>query len=179
MSGEHEIFLNFDRIPAIQPGPDSPRVLIVGVGIVGMSTTWTLLDRGYHVTVVAEHFATRNGKRLTSQIAGALNTPLPSAVIHPTKPPSKAPNAGPWSPTTSSNTSPPTPTSQEDTMVQMRNTMFLLDKLVKDDPLKLHKMREIERGGVNGFRHDPSVIHKVGISEETWKDCVSDSFTAY
>ncbi|KAH7089331.1 hypothetical protein BKA62DRAFT_777047 [Auriculariales sp. MPI-PUGE-AT-0066] len=54
--------------------PHAPRVLVVGAGVIGMSTAWTLLDAGYNVTVVAKHFASRDvaTPRLTSQIAGAL-----------------------------------------------------------------------------------------------------------
>ncbi|EEB88815.1 hypothetical protein MPER_13168, partial [Moniliophthora perniciosa FA553] len=171
MSGEHEIFLNFDRVPATQPGPNSPRVLIIGAGIIGMSTAWTLLDRGYHVTVVAENFATRDGKRLTSQIAGAL-WEYPPAVCGHTSNQTTLESSKRWSMVSYHvfKHMAADPVLARDFKVQMRNTIFFFDKLVKSDPLQLHKMREIERSGINGFRHDISVIHKVGISEDKWKD---------
>jgi D-amino-acid oxidase len=66
------VHISYDRTPRTAPGPNSPHILIIGAGVIGLSTAWTLLDHGYRVTVLAEHFATRDGKRLTSQIAGAL-----------------------------------------------------------------------------------------------------------
>jgi hypothetical protein len=66
------IHVSTERIPRQAPAFDAPHVLIVGAGVIGLTTAWTLLDHGYKVTVLAENFATRDGKRLTSQIAGAL-----------------------------------------------------------------------------------------------------------
>lgn len=47
------------------------RALIIGAGVSGLTTAWTLADRGFKVTVVAAKYASKNEK-LTSQIAGAL-----------------------------------------------------------------------------------------------------------
>lgn len=46
-------------------------VLIIGAGISGLTTAWTLLDRGYKVTIIAAKYAS-NDEKITSQIAGAL-----------------------------------------------------------------------------------------------------------
>uniref|UniRef100_A0A0W0FEV2 FAD dependent oxidoreductase domain-containing protein n=1 Tax=Moniliophthora roreri TaxID=221103 RepID=A0A0W0FEV2_MONRR len=171
MSGEQETFLNFDRSPAIRPRPNSPRVLVIGAGIIGMSTAWTLLDRGYHVTLIAEHFATRDGKRLTSQIAGALWEYPPSVCGH-TSNQTTLESSKRWAMVSYHvfKHMAADPVLAKDFSVQMRNTIFFFDKLVKDDELQLHKMREIQRSGVSGFCHDASIIHNIGISEETWKD---------
>lgn len=66
------LHISFDRRPLATPGTDARRVLIIGGGIVGLCTAWTLLDSGFRVTVLSEQFASRDGLRLTSQIAGAL-----------------------------------------------------------------------------------------------------------
>ncbi|KAL4249980.1 hypothetical protein AB1N83_013864, partial [Pleurotus pulmonarius] len=51
--------------------PPVKRVLVVGGGVTGLTTTWALLDAGYDVTVVSEKWASLSD-RITSQIAGAL-----------------------------------------------------------------------------------------------------------
>ncbi len=66
------LHIDFDRKPLIAPTANAPHILIIGGGIIGLSTAWTLLDSGFKVTVLAEQFASRDGLRLTSQIAGAL-----------------------------------------------------------------------------------------------------------
>ena len=68
------LHLSFERKPLLAPGQNSPHVLVIGGGIIGLSTAWTLLDSGFKVTVLAQQFASRDGNtpRLTSQIAGAL-----------------------------------------------------------------------------------------------------------
>ena len=50
-------------------------ILIIGGGVSGLMTAWILLDKGFRVTIIAEHWAwTKDWQesRLTSQIAGAL-----------------------------------------------------------------------------------------------------------
>ncbi|PFX31118.1 D-amino-acid oxidase [Stylophora pistillata] len=52
----------------------APRVLIIGGGVVGMTSALQLLNKGYKVTVLAKEYASpvSSGKRITSEIAGAL-----------------------------------------------------------------------------------------------------------
>jgi D-amino-acid oxidase len=66
------IHVSAERTPRQAPTANAKHVLVVGAGVIGLTTAWTLLDHGYKVTVMAEAFASRDGKRLTSQIAGAL-----------------------------------------------------------------------------------------------------------
>ncbi|KAL1665159.1 hypothetical protein GGF50DRAFT_88217 [Schizophyllum commune] len=58
----------------ISPNDHAAHVSIIGGGIIGLSTAWTLRNSGYKVTVLAEEYATLDVSkpRLTSQIAGAL-----------------------------------------------------------------------------------------------------------
>jgi len=65
--------LSLDPLPHQDPTATSPTILIVGGGVTGLINAWVLLDRGYHVTVVAQRWASfTDEQRLTSQIAGAL-----------------------------------------------------------------------------------------------------------
>lgn len=72
--------LSTEDKPLIQGGeqinPNGKRhVLIIGAGVSGVLPAWMLLDKGYRVTIIAEHWAwTRDFEqsRITSQIAGAL-----------------------------------------------------------------------------------------------------------
>src|SRR5947207_9969551 len=59
--------------PLHAPTPSSPTVLVIGGGVTGLITSWVLLDRGYHVSIVSKEWASQTkAQRLTSQIAGAL-----------------------------------------------------------------------------------------------------------
>jgi hypothetical protein len=112
------LHVSFSPTALIAPTTESRRILVIGAGITGMATAWTLLDSGFKVTVIANQFAETtigNGSRLTSQIAGALyvhhlminifkthqprflivGSILPLfAVIPPTRPPLRSPNDG-------------------------------------------------------------------------------------
>ena len=61
-----------------EPTNRSPHVLVIGGGVTGVVSSWVLLDRGYHVTILSSAWAS-DEQRLTSQIAGALYVvPVPS-----------------------------------------------------------------------------------------------------
>ena len=62
------------------------------------------------------------------------------------------------------------PVLRRDYSAQMRETVFIFDRHVKNDVEQLRKMREIERSGIAGFRHDPKVIHELGLDKERWLD---------
>ena len=61
-------------VPLRSTHESSPRILIIiGGGVTGLVTAWVLLDKGYHVTILAKDWASYGKEqRLTSQIAGAL-----------------------------------------------------------------------------------------------------------
>ncbi|EIW55004.1 nucleotide-binding domain-containing protein [Trametes versicolor FP-101664 SS1] len=165
------LHINFERKPLLAPAIDAPHILIIGGGIIGMSTAWTLLDSGFKVTVLAQQFASRDGVRLTSQIAGAL-WEYPPAVCGHTSDATALESSKRWAMISyhvykymAAN-----PVLRERYSVQMRETVFFFDKRVQEDPAQLHKMREMERSGIAGFRHDISVMHELGLDETRWVD---------
>ncbi|OQD60219.1 hypothetical protein PENPOL_c026G07342 [Penicillium polonicum] len=65
--------LSADHVPLSAPTKQSPHILIIGGGVIGLTTAWFALDRGYRVTVISKEWASYGqGPRLASQIAGAL-----------------------------------------------------------------------------------------------------------
>ena len=70
-----EVELSLDSKALHQPKPDAKHIVVVGAGVSGLMTAWILLDQGYKVTILAEHWTNATNwedSRLTSQIAGAL-----------------------------------------------------------------------------------------------------------
>ena len=78
--GKHasEVTLSFDNTPWVKPKPTAKHILVIGGGVSGLMTSWILLDKGYRVTILSDHWASTNvskgfnDSRLTSQTAGAL-----------------------------------------------------------------------------------------------------------
>lgn len=63
--------------PLQAPTKDSARVLVLGGGVIGLTTAWTLLDRGIEVVILSDEWASTEKPRLSSQAAGALWKCLP------------------------------------------------------------------------------------------------------
>jgi D-amino-acid oxidase len=64
--------------PLQAPTKDSACVLVLGGGVIGLTTAWTLLDRGIKVTILSDEWASfTEMPRLSSQAAGALWKCLP------------------------------------------------------------------------------------------------------
>ena len=64
--------------PLKESTPTSPRVLVIGSGVIGLTTAWLLLDQGFKVTILAKEWPSFAGRpRLSSQAAGALWKGLP------------------------------------------------------------------------------------------------------
>ncbi|KAI0753055.1 nucleotide-binding domain-containing protein [Daedaleopsis nitida] len=166
------LHINFERTPLVKPIDDAPHVLVIGAGIIGLSTAWTLLDSGFTITVLAEHFANRdNSDRLTSQIAGAL-WEFPPAVCGHAADATALESSKRWAMVSYHvyKHMAADPVLRKEFSVQMRETAFFFLKPVKDDVEQLRKMREIERSGVAGFRHDTGVVHELGLDKEKWVD---------
>ncbi|KAH7094141.1 hypothetical protein BKA62DRAFT_751562 [Auriculariales sp. MPI-PUGE-AT-0066] len=154
--------------------PVCPRVLVVGAGIIGMSTAWTLLDAGYNVTVVAKDFAGRGvtSHRLTSQIAGALWEYPPAVCGHHALDQLALDRPQRWSMVSyhvfrQMAADPPV---SRDYGVRMRMASFFFKEPVRSDEFQLQKMRNIASSGVHGFRHSASLIREAGIVAGEYKD---------
>ena len=70
-----KVILSVTSTTPEKPKKDSKHIVVIGAGVSGLMTAWILLDQGYKVTILSEHWT--NGinwvdSRLTSQIAGAL-----------------------------------------------------------------------------------------------------------
>jgi D-amino-acid oxidase len=63
--------------PLVTPTKDSARALVLGGGVIALTTAWTLLDRGIKVTIVSGEWASTEKPTLSSQAAGALWKCLP------------------------------------------------------------------------------------------------------
>lgn len=157
--------LSLDPLPHQNPTATSPTILIVGGGVTGLINAWVLLDRGYHVTVVSERWASfTDEQRLTSQIAGALFE-FPPAVC------------GQHTDAISLNMSKrwcmvaykiwdaiaSDPNRAAISGVQMRHSNFFFPRPIEEDSAQLLKMREIENSGIRGFNRAPSLIQKSGV----------------
>ena len=70
LQAEHDLVLEHRNLPAALDVP-TKRVLVIGGGVTGLTTTWALLDAGFEVVIVSESWAPAL-PRITSQIAGAL-----------------------------------------------------------------------------------------------------------
>ncbi|KAK0486104.1 FAD dependent oxidoreductase [Armillaria novae-zelandiae] len=136
------------------------RVLVVGGGVTGLTTSWILLDAGYDVTVVSEQWAPAT-PRITSQIAGALWEYPPAVCGQHTDAGSLALSKG-WSLTSYRIFD---QLSKSLPAIKMRTANFFFGKPIEDLPDQLSKMREIEASCVQGFVRDPDLIAKHAVNQ--------------
>ena len=191
--------LSLDSHPLNPASHLSPRVLVVGGGVTGLVSAWVLLDRGYHVTIVAKEWASwTSSQRLTSQIAGALwewppavcgqhTDSISLGMFHPlcdllrfgitkiirTK---KLPgHSKRWCMVSYRIWD--TIASDHDLSalsgVRMRRASFLFPGSIEDDPVQLSKMREIQQSGIRGFIRDRCLMRVPGVNKDYG---VSDSY---
>lgn len=175
VSARDFIHVSTDRTPRKAPGLGAPHVLVIGAGVIGLTTAWTLLDHGYKVTVLAENFGSRDGKRLTSQIAGAIfhSWEYPPAVCGHHADVVSLEHSKRWSMSSyhvfSHMAADPVLASRFG--VRMRQSTFFFPFKVAESEAQRKKMREIQRSGVAGFRHDAKIVHEVGLEPlDRWQD---------
>ncbi|KAB2572018.1 hypothetical protein DBV05_g9309 [Lasiodiplodia theobromae] len=161
MNQELALWRDLSPLPAPLRAPtaSSPRILVVGGGVTGLVTAWVLLDKGYHVTVLAKEWASYGkGQRLTSQIAGAL-WEFPPAVCGQHTDAISLAHSKRWCMTAyhiwDALAAAPG-LSASDTGVRMKPAAFFFPAPVEHDADQLAKMREIMASGVRGFRRHSS-----------------------
>ena len=160
--------LSLGPLPQKSPDAASPTILIIGGGVTGLVTAWVLLDRGYHVTIVSEKWASfTDQQRLTSQIAGAL-WEFPPAVCGQHKDAISLSNSKRWCMVAYKiwDAIASDPDLAVLSGVQLRSSKFFFPFPIEEDAASYAKMREIQHSGVRGFYHSPDLISKEGISPE-------------
>lgn len=137
-------------------------VLIIGAGISGLTTAWTLLDRGYKVTVIAAKYASKHDK-ITSQIAGALwewPPPVCGRYWH-------------WEDICLENLQRRCLVSfhrfkdladNPETGVRMRTSNFFFGRPIQSCAMQTKKLAEI-KNILPGFRHDIKIMEELGVSQ--------------
>lgn len=131
-------------------------VVVIGAGVIGLTTALTLRRNGFPVTVVAEQFA----PRVTSVVAGAL-WEWPPAVCGRHKDEASLERAKEWCAVSYAVFA--ELARDPATGVFMRPVTFYFKRPVADDPPQLRKMEELATK-VRGFRHDDALIAENGIS---------------
>jgi D-amino-acid oxidase len=163
-----DIHISLDASPLRAPTASSPTVLVIGGGVTGLVTSWTLLDRGYKVTIVSKEWASyTKSQRLTSQIAGALWEYPPAvcgqhtdaiSLLHSKKWSLQAYDI--WSAIAAD------PELSAASGVKMRRSDFFFRRPIEDDPLQLKKMQEIQNTRIQGFYRGKDLIQEHNLNPE-------------
>jgi D-amino-acid oxidase len=144
----------------------SPHILVVGGGVTGLITSWALLDKGYHVTILAKDWASFGHKqRLTSQIAGAL-WEFPPAVCGQHTDAISLAHSKRWCMVAyhAWNQLASDPELALASGVTVKPAGFFFPGPVEEDPAQLSKMQDIMASGVHGFARSTDLIQKYGVA---------------
>jgi D-amino-acid oxidase len=160
--------ISLNPLPLKTPSIFSPTVLVVGGGVTGLVTSWVLLDKGYHVTIVAKEWASyTKEQRLTSQIAGALWEYPPAvcgqhtdsiSLLHSKKWSLVAYDI--WSAIAND------PDLSRASGVRMRRSDFFFRYPLEHSATQFKKMLEIKNSRILGFNRDPNLAQERGINPD-------------
>ncbi|KAH8671411.1 hypothetical protein BX600DRAFT_480499 [Xylariales sp. PMI_506] len=131
-------------------------------------TSWVLLDRGYHVTILSKEWATwGKDQRLTSQIAGAL-WEFPPAVCGQHTDRISLSNSKRWCMVAYDiwDTIATDPEASTASGVKMKPSHFFFPVPIEEDAMQLSKMKEIQRSAIRGFIRDRSVTNATGVNPD-------------
>ena len=140
--------------------PSSPNILVIGAGVTGLVTAWTLLDQGYRVTIVAKEWASwGTQQRPTSQIAGAL-WEFPPAVCGQHTDEVSLQHSKRWCMVAYHiwDAIAASKELSELSGVRMKGADFFFPCCIEEEAQQMSKMLEIKSSGVRGFRHDAGII---------------------
>ncbi|MCJ1473670.1 hypothetical protein MMC13_002321 [Lambiella insularis] len=153
--------------PLQTPTTSSPRVLVVGAGVTGLITAWVLLDKGYHVTILAKDWASYgSGKRLASQIAGAL-WEFPPAVCGQHTDAISLQHSKRWCIVAYHiwDAIAASPELSQLSGVKMKPADFFFPVPIEEDMGEMSKMLEIVSSGMRGFHRGAEIIKDRGVDE--------------
>jgi D-amino-acid oxidase len=136
----------------------SPRVLVIGAGVSGLTTALCLRRRGFEVTVIADRFA----PQVTSVVAGAL-WEWPPAVCGQHQDAAALKRSKAWCELSYSIFT--DLARNEATGVFMRAATFYFRRPVQDDAQQWKKMQELQ-DNVREFRHDAGLIAENGVNRQ-------------
>ncbi|KAI1881399.1 hypothetical protein JX265_000225 [Neoarthrinium moseri] len=148
--------------PLVHPNERSHHILIIGGGVIGLTTAWALLDAGHHVTILAKEWASwTEAQRLTSQIAGALWEYPPAACGQHTDKISLQ-HSKPWAMASYHiwRQLEGTLIDGKKSGIRMRPTDFFFPRPLEESPEDLQKMNELMSSGVRGFCRKSSLVEK-------------------
>lgn len=133
-----------------------PTVLVIGAGVVGLTTALCLRRAGHQVVVAAERFA----PDITSVVAGAL-WEWPPAVCGHHRDEASLQRSKSWCLTSYERFRRLAEDSR--TGVHLRPAVFYFRRPVQDDPVEHRKMLELSQH-VQGFRHDAGLAEENGVN---------------
>lgn len=144
------------------PDETSHHFLIIGGGVIGLTTAWTLLDAGHHVTIIAKEWASwTKAQRLTSQIAGAL-WEYPPAVCGQHIDRISLHHSKRWAMTSYhiwKQLADPIVGGKKSGVV-MVPAGFFFPRSLDENPTELQKMKELSISGVAGFCRNPALAEQ-------------------
>lgn len=132
------------------------RAVVIGAGVIGLTTALCLRNRGFGVTVLADQFA----PRVTSVVAGAL-WEWPPAVCGRHKDDSSLNRVQGWC---AASYEVFTDLARDPrTGVYLRPVNFYFHRPIHEQPRQLKKMEELA-SRVRGFRHDAGLLSQNGVN---------------
>lgn len=156
----HDISPSRSRVA--YPNETSHHFLIIGAGVIGLTTAWTLLDAGHNVTIIAKEWASwTKAQRLTSQIAGAL-WEYPPAVCGQHIDKISLHHSKRWAMTSYriwDQLADPMMGEMKSGVV-MRPAGFFFSRSLDENPAELQKMKELSISGVKGFCRNPALAEQ-------------------
>lgn len=135
-----------------------PKILVIGAGVVGLTTALVARRRGYEVVIVADRFA----PDITSAVAGAL-WEWPPAVCGHHRDSSSLERSKGWA--AASYRIFTELADDPGTGAFVRPVVFYLRRPLAEDPFEQRKMRELS-AVVSGFRHDVAIAEEHGVSPD-------------
>ena len=154
------------RVAGLMASEGNLKVLVIGAGVVGLTTALCARREGHEVVVVADRFA----PDITSVIAGAL-WEWPPAVCGHHRDEDSVERAKSWC--MNSYRMFHRLAGDGQTGVHLRPAVFYFRRPVEENPIELRKMRELQQN-VRGFRRDVGLAEENGVNPDAQ---VRDAYT--